>query len=288
MGILGNNSLLTLAVLPWALAKKTHFFKWGLLICLLPTLYIALFGPIESLFWRWLLSFENGLVEITTFLLFSVSGLVACALAVKGARQGDARWVTFGLVGFGAVLLFIGLEEVSWGQKFFKWEAPEILANANAQNETTLHNLHFFQGKTEVMRAALCLGLMLGGFVGSVAALRPYVMPRILVVWFGILLALALIELSTDFLATHNNLALAFRAKIVSEVQELFIVFGIVAYLSCLTSRYAESVSGDMLAFAGPESGGTRMGMEGMRGASPVFSGGAGEAESVHTDRRQS
>jgi hypothetical protein len=40
---------------------------------------------------------------------------------------------------------FAGGEEISWGQRIFGWETPDSLANINAQDETTIHNLEFFQ-----------------------------------------------------------------------------------------------------------------------------------------------
>jgi len=40
---------------------------------------------------------------------------------------------------------FAGAEEISWGQRIFGWETPDALASINAQDETTIHNLDFFQ-----------------------------------------------------------------------------------------------------------------------------------------------
>jgi hypothetical protein len=37
-------------------------------------------------------------------------------------------------------------EEISWGQRIFKIETPEILKNDNAQGEINIHNLWVFQG----------------------------------------------------------------------------------------------------------------------------------------------
>jgi len=41
--------------------------------------------------------------------------------------------------------VFAGGEEISWGQRIFGWETPDSLASINAQDETTIHNLEFFQ-----------------------------------------------------------------------------------------------------------------------------------------------
>lgn len=35
-------------------------------------------------------------------------------------------------------------EEISWGQRIFDWETPQILEEMNAQGETNLHNIQIF------------------------------------------------------------------------------------------------------------------------------------------------
>ena len=51
--------------------------------------------------------------------------------------------VVYAIITF--VMLLVGLEEIAWGQILFGWKTPENIAAVNAQNQTTLHNLDFFQ-----------------------------------------------------------------------------------------------------------------------------------------------
>ena len=51
--------------------------------------------------------------------------------------------VVYAIIAF--VMLLVGLEEITWGQILFGWKTPENIAAVNAQNQTTLHNLEFFQ-----------------------------------------------------------------------------------------------------------------------------------------------
>ena len=51
--------------------------------------------------------------------------------------------VVYAIIAF--VMLLVGLEEIAWGQILFGWKTPENIAAVNAQNQTTLHNLEFFQ-----------------------------------------------------------------------------------------------------------------------------------------------
>lgn len=38
-------------------------------------------------------------------------------------------------------LVFLTMEEISWGQRLFNWRTPEYLSTVNVQNETTIHNI---------------------------------------------------------------------------------------------------------------------------------------------------
>ncbi|WP_226399265.1 hypothetical protein [Synechococcus sp. MU1643] len=48
------------------------------------------------------------------------------------------------------IMLFVGLEEVAWGQILFGWKTPENIAAVNAQNQITLHNFEFFQNHLDL------------------------------------------------------------------------------------------------------------------------------------------
>ena len=45
----------------------------------------------------------------------------------------------------GACLALVLMEELAWGQVIFSWRTPPLLNEINAQNETTLHNIGWFQ-----------------------------------------------------------------------------------------------------------------------------------------------
>ncbi|NJQ98559.1 MAG: hypothetical protein HC784_15145, partial [Hydrococcus sp. CSU_1_8] len=66
------------------------------------------------------------------------------------------------------LFLFIALEEVSWGQTFFKWETPDFLEEVNVQQETSLHNLVWFHYS---LRDAIIVVSFLGGVSWWLASL---------------------------------------------------------------------------------------------------------------------
>ena len=89
---------------------------------------------------------ESLLEDVQVLVL--IVGFVFAVRLVRLAKELGWR-IYFGLVAGG--LFFIVGEEMSWGQHIFGWETPEPLAEVNAQNETTLHNLDFFQSPQDFL-----------------------------------------------------------------------------------------------------------------------------------------
>jgi hypothetical protein len=83
---------------------------------------------------------ENNLVELGTVVLL-IPAVFAGYKSFKLRKMFPDRrlgiWVF--LVTIGCV--YIGGEELSWGQQLFKWETPETIQAINDQNETNLHNI---------------------------------------------------------------------------------------------------------------------------------------------------
>ena len=91
-----------------------------------------------------------------------VLGLAIRATWMVGSdlyRLCDGRWLgrTF-RVGAG-LLTFLLLEELAWGQVIFSWNTPQVLAEINAQNETTLHNIGWFQDRLDLATFLATLAL---------------------------------------------------------------------------------------------------------------------------------
>ena len=113
-------------------------------------------------------------------------------------------------------MLFVGLEEIAWGQILFGWKTPENIAAVNAQNQITLHNLEYFQNYLDlnlflVSVATLVLVLWrpsvrflrLKAIVGLMIPQRAFLIPRYF--WPLFLCAASLsyfaaTELGTDFM----------------------------------------------------------------------------------------
>jgi hypothetical protein len=118
---------------------------------------------------------EDGWVENAGAV--ALAGAAALFLAA-GIRAGGA-WspvARASLVGLAALFAVGAGEEASWGERFLGFDAPDALADANAQGESNLHNLdavnsltdHMFTGFVWIFAIALPLA----------AARRPGVRAR--------------------------------------------------------------------------------------------------------------
>jgi hypothetical protein len=193
----------------------------------------------------WLIS-ENKPVEMATFVLALLAAGMAVRLAVALVRRrGEKLAAAFYLL-FALGMFFIGMEEISWGQQIFGWETPADWGQANAQNETTLHNLGPFQGKNDILR----FGFGFGGLVGiALASLLPprfrILFPhRALLTWFLIIAGVSAVQMYVD-LAPHGPLVGPLtKLGRLAEVVEMLISVAAVLYLG-LNTRLVRQPAAD-------------------------------------------
>ena len=97
-------------------------------------------------------------------------GIVAGAYAWWRWRSKLPRWwLRWGLLGWVAACFYFAGEECSWGQWYFGWGTPEVIAEVNAQGETNLHNTSSWLNQKP--RAAIELFIIVGGFLAPVMLL---------------------------------------------------------------------------------------------------------------------
>lgn len=115
------------------------FYQWLSLPLLCHIVFVVLY--IFNPEWFLYLSLEDRPVEtISALLCFLASGvLIYAAWRIKTSRSHPviSAWV---LLGIGLVVLLIGLEEISWFQRFWEYETP-VFMGANDQGEANFHNL---------------------------------------------------------------------------------------------------------------------------------------------------
>lgn len=83
---------------------------------------------------------EDSPVETLTAVMLFAAGsvLIVRSLAMHGSWRLYA--IALGVL-YGAVYIWAGGEEISWGQRILGFESPEYFAQNNDQGEFTMHNL---------------------------------------------------------------------------------------------------------------------------------------------------
>lgn len=150
-----------------------HRFWWLFLPPLL-LVVVALVNPFleKGVTSPWMYG-ENGILETMQWLIAmaAVGTGLACLRHCKG-RKGLFIWILLGTLGS----LYIGLEEISYGQHLFKWETPVHWQAVNDQGETNLHNTSsWFDQKPRLL---LLIGVIAGGIILPVVRrFRPAMLP---------------------------------------------------------------------------------------------------------------
>ena len=107
---------------------------------------------------------EDGPLEWTSFVMFLATGglMVGRAVRLRAKRTTLFLAMTFAA----GLLMFFGAgEEISWGQRVFDIETPEVLAAHNKQRETNLHNLEIHGVSVNKLVFSKLLGLGLAFYL---------------------------------------------------------------------------------------------------------------------------
>jgi hypothetical protein len=105
---------------------------------------------------------ESGILETAQF-VFMVIGL-AIAVQLLFSPFVRRRPLVLAATAVAALAcLFIGGEEVSWGQHIFFWQEPSLVTAVNEEGELSLHNMK--KGFERGPRTLLEIGVFAGGLV---------------------------------------------------------------------------------------------------------------------------
>jgi hypothetical protein len=147
---------------PHLMRRRRAIFLAGLALLGAFLAYKLLLGPTGAA-WIGFLR-EDGLVETSETLYL----LVAAAFALGGAwrlrRRGEPTLAAVYAL-LGVCFFFVGMEEISWGQRMFGVASPEFFRAFNAQEELTIHNL----GPVQVVLDYAYFGLGIFGAFAWVA-----------------------------------------------------------------------------------------------------------------------
>jgi hypothetical protein len=132
-------------------------------IILIVTLHgVAILLPKVSFLW----SGEDSVAEILSFIFPFFAAILTLRIAIKQVIISQKIYFFV----FSLCFLLFALEEISYGQHFFNWEAPKFFAN-NIQNETNLHNFY-------ILRPIYFIFCLIIAFIFSIFDIFQAKMPR--------------------------------------------------------------------------------------------------------------
>lgn len=130
---------------------------------------------------------EDKFGENMTSVFYFAAGILMLIAVGRNLKAGRTTWPRAILpILMAAFFIFVGGEEISWGQRIFGFATPETIQQKNVQDELTLHNLSIFDRGGAVLNQHTMLNLiaLTLGFLIPCAYLfvRPL---RRLINWFG-------------------------------------------------------------------------------------------------------
>ena len=123
---------------------------------------------------------ENRPVELLTFGFLLLGGAKGLTLVRQTMKRKERAYIVgfYFLLSLG--LLWTAMEEISWGQTFFRFATPSTWKAINMQSETNIHNLEVLGGRSELFRLAFGLGGMVGVWFSGSRMFRKIGVPIIL------------------------------------------------------------------------------------------------------------
>jgi hypothetical protein len=113
---------------------------------------------------------EDGVVEWTT-----IAGLVSCAainiLRFFRLKKQKTKLFLSILLAASLALLFAVGEELSWGQRIFRFESGDFFNTYNTQKEVNLHNLQFGPVKLDKLIFSLLLSILICVYIFALPVL---------------------------------------------------------------------------------------------------------------------
>ena len=94
---------------------------------------------------------EGGLVEWSQVVVLVGAIRTAWVIGSGLKTHLPVAWPSWMYRGLAVLLGFLLMEELAWGQVIFGWQTPESIRVMNAQEETTLHNLGWFQDRLDAV-----------------------------------------------------------------------------------------------------------------------------------------
>ena len=129
---LENNTSMKLNITEDMRKLEAYSCAFFLMVVAATTIIIIIFGKEARFLYR-----EDGIAESLTSIFYLLSTVI-CLIIFWKAR--GYKYLRINLLILALLFFFVGMEEISWGQRVFNLMTPEVMKGINIQNEITLHN----------------------------------------------------------------------------------------------------------------------------------------------------
>ncbi len=133
-----------------SLDRARRLVVWGLVAAVIFLVTALKVSSTDVDAYKRLVFGEGGLVEWSQVLVLAAACRVAWLIGDDLRRQLSHPAPCLLARGFAVLLGLLLLEELAWGQVIFGWQTPESIRSINAQQETTLHNIGWFQDRLDL------------------------------------------------------------------------------------------------------------------------------------------
>ena len=133
-----------------SLHRARRLVVWGLVAAVIFLITALKISSTDVDAYKRLVFGEGGLVEWSQVLVLAAACRVAWLIGDDLRRQLSYSAPCLLARGFAVLLSLLLLEELAWGQVIFGWQTPESIRSINAQQETTLHNIGWFQDRLDL------------------------------------------------------------------------------------------------------------------------------------------
>ena len=183
---------------------------------------------------------ENGGLEtMQAFAALIAAGYaLSCFLKVRGHKY-MMIWIGVAFLG----CLYIGLEEISYGQQILKWGTPEFWAHVNDQNETNLHNTSSWLDQKPKM--LLNIGIVVGGMIiPLLQKYKPAVLPKQFNIIYpdGCLFWIAALTILAKIAKVLHKAQIISLYDRAAELNEFYVYYFVLLYLVMLHKRLKAQV----------------------------------------------
>lgn len=234
--------------------KTKYLFTGGLI--LLAISYLLVFAVSSDLANK--ITKEDGFLESLAPVFYFFASVLTAILYFKAKKNREyifKRNRNIFLLLLALFLFICAGEEISWGQRIFGIETPELIQEANAQKELNLHNLWFFHGydKDDNLKRGFQRWISSAALYSYIWLLYCFLIPilnkyslrfrnifrklyfPVIPIWIGILFFINFISCEVFEVLMTDNLLLPKRSIV--EIKETY--FALLYLIACLSLFYA-------------------------------------------------